>query len=239
MNCRVCGSELPDGAMFCGECGSSVTATRIQRPAARDPRPSDTTIIAPLPRPAVAGPRSTIHSVPVPQPQFTADVAEHAAQAGAASEEQQVAPEPAAQPEFAPSDIAPTESAPTEIVPTEIAQPEFAQPEFAQREFALTASTGEEFSIAGSGLLGRRPIAQPGESVGQFVAIADTGRSVSKTHLEFGIEAGELWICDRYSANGTVIVPPGGEPRMCEPGRRYRVAPGSRIEIGDQYLDVT
>jgi hypothetical protein len=159
----------------------------------------------------------------VPQPQFTADVAEHAAQAGPASEGQQVAPEAAVLPEFAPTEIAPTESAPTEIV---------------QPEFALTASTGEEFSIAGSGLLGRRPIAQPGESVDQFVAIADTGRSVSKTHLEFGIEAGELWICDRYSANGTVIVPPGGEPRMCEPGRRYRVAPGSRIEIGDQYLDV-
>jgi hypothetical protein len=165
----------------------------------------------------------------VPQPQFTADVAEHAAQAGPASEGQQVAPEPAALPEFAP----------TEIAQPEFAQPEFAQREFAQREFALTASTGEEFSITGSGLLGRRPIAQPGESVDQFVAIADTGRSVSKTHLEFGIEAGELWICDRYSANGTVIVPPGGEPRMCEPGRRYRVAPGSRIEIGDQYLDVT
>jgi hypothetical protein len=185
----------------------------------------------------------------VPQPQFTADVAEHAAQAGPASEGQQVAPEAAVLPEFAPTEPAPTEIAPTEIVPTEIAQPEFAQPEFAQPEFAqpefaqpefaLTASTGEAFSIAGSGLLGRRPIAQPGESVDQFVAIADTGRSVSKTHLEFGIEAGELWICDRYSANGTVIVPPGGEPRMCEPGRRYRVAPGSRIEIGDQYLDVT
>jgi predicted component of type VI protein secretion system len=190
--------------MFCGECGSSVTATRIQRPAARDPRPSDTTIIAPLPRPAVAGPRSTVHSVPVPQPQFTAEVPEHAAQAEPAPERQQAPSEPV-------------------VVP----------------EFALTASTGEEFSITGSGLLGRRPIAQPGESVEQYVAIADTGRSVSKTHLEFGIEAGQLWICDRYSANGTVIVPRGGEPRMCEPGRRYRVAPGSRIEIGDQYLDVS
>lgn len=214
MNCRMCGSELPDGAMFCGECGSSVTATRIQRPAARDPRPSDTTIIAPLPRPAVAGPRSTVHSVPVPQPQFTADVTEHVAQVEAGSDGQQVASEPAA-------------------------QPKVADPEAAQPEFSLTASTGEEFSITGSGLLGRRPIAQPGESFDQFVTIADTGRSVSKTHLEFGIEAGELWICDRYSANGTVIVPLGGEPRMCEPGRRYRVGSGSRIEIGDQYLDVS
>jgi zinc ribbon protein/FHA domain-containing protein len=212
VNCRVCGSELPDGAMFCGECGSSVTATRIQRPAARDPRPSDTTIIAPLPRPAVAGPRSTVHSVPVPQPHFTA-ATEHGAQTEA-SQEQAVASDSAA-------------------------KPEPAKPEPAQPEYRLIASTGEEFSITGSGLLGRRPIAQPGESIDQFVPIADTGRSVSKTHLEFGIEAGELWICDRYSANGTVIVPAGAAPRMCEPGRRYRVEHGSRIEIGDQYLDVT
>lgn len=213
MNCRVCGSELPEGAMFCGECGSSVTATRIQRPAARDPRPSDTTIIAPLPRPAVAGPRSRVHSVPVPQPPSMA-ATEHLAHTEVAAEEQHVTPESAV-------------------------QPEAARPEPAHPEYRLIASTGEEFAITGSGLLGRRPIAQPGEIVHQFVSIADTGRSVSKTHLEFGIEAGELWICDRYSANGTVIVPPGGEPRMCEPGRRYRVEHGSRIEVGDQHLDLT
>lgn len=199
MNCRVCGSELPDGAMFCGECGSSVTATRVKRPDARDLRPSDTTIIAPLPRPAVQGPRSTIHSVPVPQAPFAPETSETT---GVVTEEQ-----------------------PSEAVAVAVT-------------FAVSASTGEAITITGSGLLGRRPIPQPGEQVEQLVQIADEGRSVSKTHLEFGIEVGELWICDRYSANGTVIRPAEGEPRMCEPGRRYRVTRGSRVEIGDQFLDV-
>ncbi|HEY5224179.1 MAG TPA: FHA domain-containing protein [Microbacteriaceae bacterium] len=107
-----------------------------------------------------------------------------------------------------------------------------------QVTFTLSASTGERIIVTGSGLLGRRPMAQPGEIFAQMVSIADTQRSVSKTHLEFGIDTGELWVCDRYSANGTVIRLPGGVPRICEPGRRYRVQRGARVDIGDQYLDV-
>jgi hypothetical protein len=48
VNCRICGATLPVGAMFCGECGSSTTATPRTRKRP-DPRPSDTTIIQPLP----------------------------------------------------------------------------------------------------------------------------------------------------------------------------------------------
>jgi hypothetical protein len=48
VNCRICGATLPMGAMFCGECGSSTTATPRTR-RRPDPRPSDTTIIQPLP----------------------------------------------------------------------------------------------------------------------------------------------------------------------------------------------
>ncbi|MES1170189.1 MAG: zinc ribbon domain-containing protein, partial [Leifsonia sp.] len=55
MNCRVCGSELSEGSLFCGNCGSSVTAARVRPPAIADPRPSDTSIVERLPKPAVAG----------------------------------------------------------------------------------------------------------------------------------------------------------------------------------------
>lgn len=209
MNCRVCGSELPDGAMFCGECGSSVTATRLQRPEARDERPSDTTIIEPLPGPAVSGRRSKVHSVPIPDR----------------------VPEPVSGAAGEPA----TESTPTTAsVDAGVREP--AAPTVA---FVFAVSTGERVTITGGGLLGRRPIAQPGEHVAEFVSIADTGRSVSKTHLEFGIEAGQLWVCDRYSANGTVIQLADSVARLCEPGRRYRVERGSRVLIGDQYIDVT
>jgi FHA domain len=105
--------------------------------------------------------------------------------------------------------------------------------------FTFTLSSGGVETVSGSGLLGRRPAPQPGEEVGVLIAFVDPGRSVSKTHLEFGVEGDNLWICDRYSANGTVLRAPGGVARLCEPGRRYRVTRESRIEIGEQYIDVT
>ena len=183
MNCRVCGSELPEGALFCGECGSSVTATRVRPPTIADPRPSDTSIVEPLPKPAVVG-------------------------------------------RFPGGDERGAPAGPT------------AQPDTPHVAFTLSFSTGETVRLGGTGLLGRRPVAQPGETFEQLVAIDDPGRSVSKTHLEFGLEGDELWLLDRYSGNGTIVRPPGGVVRQFEPGRRYRVARGSRVEIGDQYFDV-
>jgi hypothetical protein len=191
MNCRVCGAELGDGTLFCGRCGSSVTASRVREPDVADPRPSDTTIVERLPRPAVAG-------------------------------------------TFLDGDGLP----PTEAVP--IVSLETAPPAPVVRPtYTLTFSTGESVEVSGSGLVGRRPITQPGEAVDHLVVVSDPARSVSKTHLEFGLEGGELWICDRYSGNGTVARPLGETARHCEAGRRYRVTRGTRVEIGDQWFDVS
>jgi pSer/pThr/pTyr-binding forkhead associated (FHA) protein len=108
-----------------------------------------------------------------------------------------------------------------------------------QHRYTLSVSTGDVVEVSGSGLVGRRPITQPGEHVDQLVVVSDPTRSVSKTHLEFGLEGDELWICDRYSGNGTIAHPLGGVPRQCEAGRRYRVTRGTRVEIGDQWFDVS
>lgn len=100
--------------------------------------------------------------------------------------------------------------------------------------YVLRFSTGEAASVSGSGLIGRKPQAQPGEYVDQLVVVSDSSRTVSKTHLEFGEELGQLWICDRYSGNGSVIREPGKTARRCEPGRRYIVTRGTHVDIGDQ-----
>jgi hypothetical protein len=105
--------------------------------------------------------------------------------------------------------------------------------------FILQFSTGESVTVDGTGLVGRNPRAEPGEYFDTLVTIIDPARSVSKTHLEFGLEDGRLWISDRYSGNGTVLREPDAVPRRCEPGRRYRVARGSRVELGDQFVMVT
>ena len=94
------------------------------------------------------------------------------------------------------------------VVPIETAAP--LPP---RRTYTLSFSTGETIEVLGSGLVGRRPITQPGEHVDQLVVVSDPARSVSKTHLEFGLEGDDLWICDRYSGNGTVARPLGDVAR--------------------------
>lgn len=155
MTCAFCGSALPAGAMFCGECGRGVN----ERPVQGEPEP-----VAVL------------------------------------------EPEPARAP--------------------------------AER-FILQFSTGESVQVSATGLIGRNPRPEPGEFVDELVTILDPGKSVSKTHLEFGQEDGLFWVCDRFSGNGTVLRDPDAEPRRCEPGRRYRVARGGRVELGDQFMIVS
>jgi hypothetical protein len=105
--------------------------------------------------------------------------------------------------------------------------------------FVLQFSTGESVTVLGSGLVGRNPSLQPGEYVDQLVPIFDAGKSVSKTHLEFGQESGRFWVSDRYSTNGSVIRQPDAEPRRCDPGRRYFIARGTRVDVGEQFFVVS
>jgi hypothetical protein len=105
--------------------------------------------------------------------------------------------------------------------------------------FVLQFSTGESVTVFGSGLLGRNPVPQPGEYFDQLVAISDPGKSVSKTHLEFGQEAGAFWVSDRYSGNGSVVREPESGPRRLTAGKRYRIVRGSRVDIGEQFFVVS
>ncbi|MGV8969006.1 MAG: FHA domain-containing protein [Microbacteriaceae bacterium] len=105
--------------------------------------------------------------------------------------------------------------------------------------FILQFSTGETHTITGTGLIGRNPQQEPGEYFDHRIVIVDQSKSVSKTHLEFGQTAGVLWVSDRYSGNGTVIKRPQSDPQRAEPGKRYLVSRGSRVEIGDQFLIVS
>lgn len=194
MRCRICGAELPAEAMFCGECGSSTSATPESRRRA-DPRPGDTTVVDRL---RVSQRNSGVISVPVEG--FAAPVP--LPESGAAA----VAERPAT--------------------------PAVEQP--AAPRFTLRFSTGETLTVFGTGLIGRRPLPQPGEEFDHLVQIADRTLSVSKTHLEFGEHDGVLWVADRFSGNGTVVRRPDDGALRCEPGRRYLVPRGSRVELAEQ-----
>jgi hypothetical protein len=105
--------------------------------------------------------------------------------------------------------------------------------------FVLQFSTGESFTVHGAGLIGRNPQPEPGEFFDHLVRVLDSGKSVSKTHLEFGQESGAFWLKDRFSGNGTIIREPDISARRAEPDRRYRVVRGTRIDIGEQFFVIS
>jgi hypothetical protein len=194
--------------MFCGECGSSTSATpESRRPV--DPRPGDTYVLHRS--------ESGVISVPVPESAEDADAVPVAGEtvdpgAGLATGSDGAAPWPA----------------------------EPAEPPPGARAIAweFRFTTGEVVTVSGNGLVGRRPMPQPGERFAHLVQVVDRGLSVSKTHLEFGEHDGELWVADRFSSNGTVVRRPGEGGVRCEPGRRVLVPRGSRVEIGEQAFTV-
>lgn len=251
MNCRICGAELPEGAMFCGECGSSTSATPESR-RKPDPRPGDTTIVERLPKR-----HSGVISIPVGAfrtpdgrlaEQARDDEGADASRqppptaAGATAQHSRISPlddvpvgfpdaEPGAAEASGPTyDGGVVDGAPSVAAPV-------AAPAGSDR-FRLRFSTGETRIVFGSGLIGRKPLPQAGERFDHLVQIADRTLSVSKTHLEFGSHDGVLWIADRFSGNGTVVRRPDDGALRCEPGRRYLVPRGSTVEIAQQSFAV-
>ena len=319
MNCRKCGTELPAGAMFCAECGATVTVPRLVEPQTRT-RPGDTAIIQPLDlnvsvpeflepdferaaaapepvrpapvRPAPVEPTAVepapaepVVEVPAPARVETTPArrVSPAPVLPAAVLPAPVVPAAAVPPVAAPPTAAPPAAAPPAVVPSSRtpdtavrlsppARP--AAPDLAPassfvpapapaapassfesehddleatrivrnrqgERFVLQFSTGENSTVFGSGLIGRNPVMQPGEYVDQLVTIVDSGKSVSKTHLEFGQTAGVFWIIDRFSANGTVVRQPDVRPQRVDPGKRQTIARGTRVDIGEQFFVVS
>jgi hypothetical protein len=153
---------------------------------------------------------------------------------GADAERPGPEPEPEREPEPEPAPATPEPHAPDEVESTRM----MASRGHGER-YVLQFSTGESIVVAGSGLIGRNPAPEPGEYVDELVSIFDVGKSVSKSHVEFGQESGRFWVSDRYSTNGTVIRQPDADPMRCEPGKRYHIARGSRVEIGEQFFIVS
>ncbi|WP_281535486.1 FHA domain-containing protein [Cryobacterium breve] len=245
MNCLICGAPLSVGAMFCGECGSSTKATPKTRKR-HDPRPNDTTIIQPLrPRPTVVSiPVSTAAAAPGIPDKPGASVPARAVTSPEAEAEAEAEAEVEWSSPFAPGRrLHPVNPAPPSRQGAHAHGSHVAltggDTATAGSAFVLQFSTGEDLEVRGTGLIGRRPMPQPSEHFDRLVQIVDPGMSVSKTHLEFGQHDGELWVNDRFSGNGTVIRRPDATMVRCEPGRRYLVPRGSRVEIGDQYFQVS
>ena len=203
--------------MFCGECGRSVTVTRP---------PLRTTLADLLPADVELPPELAM--------QTEIDLDE-------VVEREETGPEHVALEEPAAAPAA--EEAEAVITPEpdhlDVEETRITSGIALGDRYILQFSTGESVTVFGTGILGRNPVAEPGEYFDHFVPIVDPSKSVSKTHLEFGQTAGAFWISDRYSANGTGYRPPDGVRTRCEPGKRYLVTRGSRVDIGEQFFIVS
>lgn len=93
---------------------------------------------------------------------------------------------------------------------------------------------GQDVQLAATALIGRNPAAQPGETAEQLLAVADPGRSISKTHLHLRLEDGGVWVTDRNSTNGSAVTTPDGIQTRLHPGHALFVRPGSTVHFGDR-----
>lgn len=99
--------------------------------------------------------------------------------------------------------------------------------------------TGEEFAVAGSVLVGRRPEPRPGEEMWRAVALRSDDMSISKTHAQFRVTPdGALVVMDRGSTNGTYLVRQGLSKAL-SPGRPSTLLVGDRVRFGDREMVVS
>jgi hypothetical protein len=100
---------------------------------------------------------------------------------------------------------------------------------------ALALSDGRTVAVHGVALLGRNPAGTGDEQLIRFV---DPARSVSKTHLQLGVDDSGLWVADRGSTNGTLVTLADGQQIVCGADQRVRVPVGSTVSFGDCGLRV-
>lgn len=270
MRCRFCDSELPQGALFCGECGRAVSAAPSAAIDASHPIAGRPLTVPAAPEPGLTvatGPDGGVNSCEqcgsalAPTDIFCGECGFITRVVDARDTLPYVDDSPAdstggvtVPPSETPAEDSagggeaqsPTETSGEDSASRAAAQPRIeiprAEPVASDAQparFVLQFSTGEAATVEGTGLIGRNPRPEPGEFFDQLVTVSDASRSVSKTHLEFGQDAGEFWVRDRYSGNGTQLRAPDAPVVHLIPDRRYRVPRGSRVDVGDQFFVVS
>jgi hypothetical protein len=94
----------------------------------------------------------------------------------------------------------------------------------------IELSDGRRLLVERTALVGRNPVARTDV---QTIRVHDPNRSVSKTHLQIGVEPSGVWVADRGSTNGTVVTLPDGGQVLCGVDQRVRLRVGATVVFGD------
>ena len=168
------------------------------------------------PRHSSASAMPRVPQVPMPQagaPQQIGSVPQNIAQQGNV---QPAAPQ-----------AAPATSAPASV-------PAFAQ----AAPLAIIVDDGQRIEVNAPIVLGRAPEQTPSDA--RAVAIADSTRSLSRTHLRVAPADGDaMWVEDTFSANGTRLQAPDGTTQPLPRGERVKVSLGTVLLLGERKLSVS
>jgi uncharacterized RDD family membrane protein YckC len=107
------------------------------------------------------------------------------------------------------------------------------------QEWSILLDDGRRIPLDGLILLGRNPQPKAGEEDAQLIKIADETRTVSKSHLAVGVDAGGVYVVDRGSTNGSTVSTTNGMSTRCKAGEMVRVGEGAIVSIGDHWLEIT
>ena len=107
------------------------------------------------------------------------------------------------------------------------------------QDWSILLDDGRRIAVDGLVLLGRNPQPRAGEEDAQLIKIADETRTVSKSHLAVGVDAGGIYIVDRGSTNGSTVSTTNGMSSRCRAGEMVRVGDGAIVSIGDHWLEIT
>ena len=101
-----------------------------------------------------------------------------------------------------------------------------------------TLSTGEEFPLDRSLLIGRAPSAERMEDAGFpiLVSVPSPQKDISRSHLRIGVEGGSVFLEDLRPTNATTLRRVGGRERELRPGERLVAVDGDVLDLGEGIL---
>ncbi|WP_022868609.1 RDD family protein [Schaalia vaccimaxillae] len=146
-------------------------------------------------------------------------------------------PTPAAPAQAHPAPSPPTAAAPTLPEPAPPTPAHTSAPKAASRNVWAVMDSGEQERVDSLLVLGRAPKSNDPNS--RLVTIADSTRSLSRTHLRLGPTRSGVWVEDAFSANGTSARTPDGTVVELPRGQRRSIPIGTVLIMGERTLTIT